>query len=327
MRNTNIDVSGPKLQRSKIAALIKQQYHLLLLHTHNKLVWWVLRSSEQEQGSKQGTGPTISITSGMVAVSTLDLIDAAIAELEARLNLQPGESVTVASKDSSVVATEIQRKRGNNKSNSNSKVAVSTGSVAAASAAPAPEPTTADLPEICKLEFKVGVITKVWIHEKADKLYCEEIDVGEAEPRQIASGLRPHFTAEQMLGQRLLVVSNLKAKNLVGFKSHGMVLCAVSVLPAEVAADNDETSTTTTTERVEFVEPPPDAPIGEVVTFEGLPPPQPWSAAQVEKRKVFAACLDGMRTLDDGQAAWNGHVFTTSAGPCRAKTVMGGLLR
>ena len=342
MRNTNIDVSGPKLQRSKIAALIKQQYHLLLLHTHNKLVWWVLRSSEQEQGSKQGTGPTISITSGMVAVSTLDLIDAAIAELEARLNLQPGESVTVstavtvASKDRSLVATEIQRKRGNNKSNSNknnsNKAAVSTGSVApAASAASAAEPTTADLPEICKLEFKVGVITKVWIHEKADKLYCEEIDVGEAEPRQIASGLRPHFTAEQMLGQRLLVVSNLKAKNLVGFKSHGMVLCAVSesvsVLPAEVAADNDETSTTTTTERVEFVEPPPDAPIGEVVTFEGLPPPQPWSAAQVEKRKVFAACLDGMRTLDDGQAAWNGHVFTTSAGPCRAKTVMGGLLR
>ena len=271
----------------------------------------------------------------MVAVSTLDLIDAAIAELEARLNLPPGESVTVstavtvASKDRSLVATEIQRKRGNNKSNSNknnsNKAAVSTGSVAPA--ASAPEPTTADLPEICKLEFKVGVITKVWIHEKADKLYCEEIDVGEAEPRQIASGLRPHFTAEQMLGQRLLVVSNLKVKNLVGFKSHGMVLCAVSVLPAEVAADNDETSTTTTTERVEFVEPPPDAPIGEVVTFEGLPPPQPWSAAQVEKRKVFAACLDGMRTLDDGQAAWNGHVFTTSAGPCRAKTVMGGLLR
>ena len=62
--------------------------------------------------------------------------------------------------------------------------------------------------------------------ETADKLYCEEIDVGEEEgPRQIASGLRPHFTLEQMQGQRLLVVANLKKKNLLGFKSHGMYVC------------------------------------------------------------------------------------------------------
>jgi hypothetical protein len=44
----------------------------------------------------------------------------------------------------------------------------------------------------------VGVITKVWKHETADKLYCEEIDVGEAEPRQIASGLVPYYTEEQV---------------------------------------------------------------------------------------------------------------------------------
>jgi tRNA-binding EMAP/Myf-like protein len=83
--------------------------------------------------------------------------------------------------------------------------------------------------------------------------------VGEAEPRQIASGLRPHFfTLEEMMGQRLLVVSNLKAKNLVGFKYFGMVLCA-----KELAEDGSE--------KVEFVEPPAGAVIGEVVTFEGLP--------------------------------------------------------
>ena len=45
-----------------------------------------------------------------------------------------------------------------------------------------------NLPDICKLEFKVGQITKVWVHPDADKLYCEEIDVGEKDgPRQIAS--------------------------------------------------------------------------------------------------------------------------------------------
>ena len=241
----------------------------------------------------------------------VDQLDDAIAELEARLNLRSGEAVTIssnlvsASNSTSKTNNEVNAKKTSKKPRENGNP-------------PARRPATAqadDQPEICKLEFKVGMITKVWVHEKADKLYCEEIDVGEDQPRQIASGLRPHFTPEQMLGQRLLVVSNLKAKNLVGFKSHGMVLCAAQHLDSSGE------------ERVEFVEPPPDALIGEVVTFEGLPPPQPCSAAQIEKKKVFQACLDGMRTLNDGRAAWNGHVFMTSAGPCRAKTVAGGPMR
>ena len=154
----------------------------------------------------------------------------------------------------------------------------------------------------------------MWVHEKADKLYCEEIDVGEDTPRQIASGLRPHFTEEQMLGQRLLVVSNLKAKNLVGFKSHGMVLCA-----ARTNADGTET--------VEFVEPPAAALVGEVVEFDGLPKPQPVAPNQVEKKKLFQACTEGMKTTAEGVAAWNGHQFMTSAGPCTTKTIKEGVLR
>ena len=93
-----------------------------------------------------------------------------------------------------------------------------------------------------------------------------------------------------------------------------MVLCAVQV--------NEDG-----TERVEFVEPPDGAPLGEVVAFEGLPPPAPISAAQVEKKKVFAACMDGMKTNDDCVGAWNGHVFMTSAGPCKGRTVKGGVMR
>ena len=70
-----------------------------------------------------------------------------------------------------------------------------------------------DQPDICKLEFKVGQITKVWVHPDAEKLYCEEIDCGEEAPRQIASGLRAHYALEEMQGQRLIVVSNLKVSN------------------------------------------------------------------------------------------------------------------
>ena len=94
----------------------------------------------------------------------------------------------------------------------------------------------------------------------------------------------------------------------------GMVLCASE------KKDDD-------TERVEFIEPPEGALLGEIVAFEGLPTPEPFSGAQVEKRKVFQACLDGMKTTEDGLASWNGHIFQTSAGPCKSTSIKGGSMR
>ena len=68
---------------------------------------------------------------------------------------------------------------------------------------------------------------QVWHHPDADKLFCEEIELGEeGGPRQIASGLREHYTLEEMQDKKVLVVANLKAANIVGFKSNGMVLAA-----------------------------------------------------------------------------------------------------
>lgn len=233
-------------------------------------------------------------------VNALDLIDECIADLEAKLGLKPGEPL------------KSSGDKSNNQNNNRNK---QTKPKKEKKPQPPPKGTKNETqPVICNLEFKVGKITKVWVHPDADKLYCEEIDCGEDAPRQIASGLRPHFTEEQMLGQRLLVVSNLKAKNLVGFKSHGMVLCA--------AKEKEDGS-----EEVQFVEPPADAPLGEKITFEGLPVPEPWSAAQVEKKKVFAACMGKMKTTADCKAAWDGHVFMTSAGPCTTKSVSEGQMR
>jgi aminoacyl tRNA synthase complex-interacting multifunctional protein 1 len=247
--------------------------------------------------------------------TNMDLLNDTIAELEARLNLRPGESVSLSSDRTSTATTNASKKTTKEKDPPKPTTAETTSQPSSAAVG---SNNCDDQPEICKLEFKVGVITKVWVHEKADKLYCEEIDVGEATgPRQIASGLRPHFTEEQMLGQRVLVVANLKAKNLVGFKSHGMVLCA-----AGVSSENGEEH-----ERVEFVEPPADAQIGEVVSFQDLPKPNPWSAAQVEKKKVFQNCMDGMKSNEECVAMWNGHAFLTSAGPCTTKTIRNGVLR
>ena len=69
-------------------------------------------------------------------------------------------------------------------------------------------------------------MTKVWNHEGAERLYCEEIDVGEGAPRSIASGLREHLTLEEMQGRLVLVVCNLRPAKLAGFFSNGMVLAA-----------------------------------------------------------------------------------------------------
>lgn len=243
----------------------------------------------------------------------LDLLDEAIADLEAKLNLPPGGSLPSKGTQSKPAPSKRDNASGNDtekgKKKEKKKEKKPEQPAKAKNAAP-----NLDQPEICKLEFKVGVIKKVWVHPDADKLYCEEIDCGEETPRQIASGLRLHYSEQEMLGRRLLVVANLKPKKLAGFKSHGMVLCA-----SGTKSDGGDL--------VEFVEPPEAAPLGEVVTFEGLPPPEPLSAAQVDKRKVFAACMAGMRTTDDCIAVWDGHAFMTSAGPCKSKTVKGGPLK
>ena len=67
--------------------------------------------------------------------------------------------------------------------------------------------------DISKLDIRVGEIVKAWEHEEADTLYCEEIDLGEASgPRQITSGLKAHYTLEELIGRKVLVVAYLKSK-------------------------------------------------------------------------------------------------------------------
>jgi methionine--tRNA ligase beta chain len=66
----------------------------------------------------------------------------------------------------------------------------------------------------------------VWNHPDSDKLYCEEVECGEAQPRSIASGLRAHHTLAEMQNRLICVVCNLKPAKLAGFVSDGMVLAA-----------------------------------------------------------------------------------------------------
>eukprot|EP00922_Rhytidocystis_sp_ex-Travisia-forbesii_P026113 GHVS01038260.1.p1 GENE.GHVS01038260.1~~GHVS01038260.1.p1 ORF type:complete len:318 (+),score=20.85 GHVS01038260.1:24-977(+) len=80
-----------------------------------------------------------------------------------------------------------------------------------------------DVADVTRLEVRIGHILKVWEHPEAEKLYCESIDIGETEPRSIASGLRAYLKKEELENQKVLILANMKTKNLRGFPSHGMV--------------------------------------------------------------------------------------------------------
>ncbi|KAL0238825.1 hypothetical protein PCE1_004516 [Barthelona sp. PCE] len=71
----------------------------------------------------------------------------------------------------------------------------------------------------------VGHILECEKHPESTHLLIEKIDVGEAEPRTILSGLQENYQPEDLVGKKVIVMSNLKAKKLGGIPSHGMVVC------------------------------------------------------------------------------------------------------
>lgn len=75
-----------------------------------------------------------------------------------------------------------------------------------------------------KIEIKMGKIISVESIEKSNKLYKIMVDLGEKKFRQIISGLKKHYTKEELIGKNVCVISNLKPAILCGFQSDGMIL-------------------------------------------------------------------------------------------------------
>mmetsp|Transcript_2665 Transcript_2665/g.9319 ORF Transcript_2665/g.9319 Transcript_2665/m.9319 type:complete len:409 (-) Transcript_2665:76-1302(-) len=169
-------------------------------------------------------------------------------------------------------------------------------------------------PAFAHLDIRVGRIVKAWPHPEADKLFVEEIDVGEGAPRQILSGLRPYYSADDLTGRTILVVCNLKPRKMVGLESHGMVLCA----------NNADRSV------VEFVAVPDGAQPGDRLVAAGLDTEGAVPDAAVnpaKKKNAWTSSVDGLRTREeDGVACWEGHELQVNGQPCRAPNVKGGAI-
>ncbi|XP_071706098.1 probable methionine--tRNA ligase [Rutidosis leptorrhynchoides] len=162
---------------------------------------------------------------------------------------------------------------------------------------------------ISRLDIRVGIITQVEKHPDADSLYVEKIDVGEEQPRTVVSGLVKFIPLEEMQNRKVCVLCNLKPATMRGIKSQAMVLCA---------STSDHT-------KVELVEPPASAVIGERVTFSGFSG-EPDDILN-PKKKVWETLQLDLHTDKDLVACFKDLPFNTSAGVCKVSSISDGSIR
>lgn len=97
-----------------------------------------------------------------------------------------------------------------------------------------------------KLDLRVAEIIKVELHPNADRLWLLTVRIGEEE-RQIVAGIKQYYTAEELVGKKVVVVANLAPAVIRGVESKGMMLAA------------------STTETLTILIPEKDIPSGAVV--------------------------------------------------------------
>ena len=120
---------------------------------------------------------------------------------------------------------------------------------------PAPEPEPKDdnpgidleekkpeitIDEFDKIQLQIGQVIACEEVKKSKKLLCSQVKIG-SEVRQIVSGIKAHYSPEDMVGKKVVVVTNLKPAKLAGIESQGMILCAEDAEGnlALVTADKD----------------------------------------------------------------------------------------
>ncbi|KAJ6290053.1 hypothetical protein OIU78_025882 [Salix suchowensis] len=162
---------------------------------------------------------------------------------------------------------------------------------------------------ITRLDIRVGLIKKVQKHPDADSLYVEEIDLGEGDCRTVVSGLVKYIPLEEMQDRKVCVLCNLKPASMRGIKSQAMVLAA---------SNSDHT-------KVELVDPPSSAVVGERVTFQGFEG-EPDDVLN-PKKKVWETLQVDLKTNSDLVACYKDIPLATSAGVCKVASISCGSIK
>jgi len=161
-------------------------------------------------------------------------------------------------------------------------------------------------PHICQLEFTVGRVVEVSNHPTSDTLFVEKVDVGEAKPRQIVSGLRGKIDESELNGSLVVVFTNLKTGKLRGVESQGMVLCAV-------AKDGS----------TQLLVPAAESKIGERIVVDGINYDGTEVKGRVDARKKNHPWVKSKSTLltnENCVACYDGKALITKAGPVCCKS-------
>jgi methionyl-tRNA synthetase len=170
--------------------------------------------------------------------------------------------------------------------------------------AAAAKPVDPNQDNFTKIDLRVAQFKKVWHHEKADRLYCAEVDMGDGTSRSVVSGIKAVYSIEQLVNRKIVLVCNLPESKFVGFLSQGMVLAAKS-------ADGS---------LLELVIPPEGAVVGERVYIEGLTG-SALSEKQIKKDKVWEKTVADLKTNSDCLVCWQGRPLLTSAGVCTVSSL------
>jgi len=160
-----------------------------------------------------------------------------------------------------------------------------------------------DVPAISKLDFRVGKIIKIFENTESDKLYNEEIDIGNGEIRTIASGLKKRINIEVLRDSLVIVLCNLKPRNLKGWNSHGMVMCA------SVSEEGE----------IEALRPPEGSQPGDLVTI-GTYPRKPVAELN-PKKNPFDEVKDSLKVNDNLVACFGDAEWTTPKGKVKTSAL------
>lgn len=166
---------------------------------------------------------------------------------------------------------------------------------------PAPSQDEAKV-DVSRLDLRIGCIISAEKHPDADSLYVEQVDVGEAAPRTVVSGLVKHIPLDQMQNRMAVLMCNLKPAKMRGVVSQAMVMCASSP------------------DKVEILDPPIGAIPGDRVTFQGFPG-EPDKELN-PKKKVWEQVQPDLLTDAQCVATYKGAAFEVAGkGVCKAQTM------
>ncbi|KAI1450285.1 nucleic acid-binding protein [Annulohypoxylon stygium] len=159
-----------------------------------------------------------------------------------------------------------------------------------------------------QIEIRVGHILKAIKHPEADSLFVSTIAIGDPAGyedtteyegqvcRTICSGLNGVVPLEEMQNRRVVIVANLKPVKMRGIKSSGMVLCASPRLKEGEVDDHKGP--------FELLAPPPDAKVGERLTFQGYDG-EPEGILN-PKKKIWETLSPGFSTTENLEVVFNG---------------------